>query len=604
MNQRRTRTKIALALATAMLLVASCSMQSSTVDAAAEGEVAVVDSDSGATSSTVESPTVGAETVQVSADQNVETHDTAEDYLYDEADVVEISLDTAITADSSAATVVGNTATIVAGGTYRISGTLGDGALVVDAGDDAVVRLILDGANITNTDGAAVAVVSAQTAVVILADGSQNTLTDGSDYVLPEGEDEPNATLYSAADLTITGNGAITVIGNYNDGIASKDGLVIDSGQITVEAVDDAIRGKDYVVVNGGEINLTAGGDGIKADNEEDADRGFIAIGDGQVTVTSSGDGLQAATDALVTGGTLSITAGSADSTENSARAIQGDVMVWVAGGVITAEATDDAIHSNSTVTIDGGELTLASGDDAIHGDYFVTINGGTITITESFEGIESEVITINDGFIDLTATDDGLNVADAEASTQSAPGGGRGGGEETGGDYFIYINGGTIAITIQTSSTADGDGIDSNGNVIMTGGLVAVSGPTDTRNSAVDASGSFEVSGGTLIGTNIDGRNSEGVGTGSTQASIYVTTSSVIDAGTAVHIQATEGTSLITFVPANEFDVIVFTSPDLEAGETYEVYVGGAVSGDSATGLYEAAAYEMGALLGEVNAR
>ncbi len=75
--------------------------------------------------------------------------------------------------------------------------------------------------------------------------------------------------------------------------------------------------------------------------------------------------------------------------------------MVTVRCGTINADAVDDAILSNSAVTIDGGDLTLASGDDAIH--------GGSIVITESFQGIESEVITINDGFIDLTATDDGL---------------------------------------------------------------------------------------------------------------------------------------------------------------------------------------------------
>ena len=158
-------------------------------------------------------------------------------------------------------------------GTYRISGTIADGDVVVDAGDSAVVQLILDNADITNTDGAAIAVTSAETAIVILADGSTNTLTDGAVYVLAEGEDEPNAALYSKSDLTITGEGSLVVSGNYNDGIASKDGLVIESGDITVVAVDDAIRGKDYVVVNGGNIDLTAGGDGIKSDNDEDPER-------------------------------------------------------------------------------------------------------------------------------------------------------------------------------------------------------------------------------------------------------------------------------------------------------------------------------------------
>ncbi len=605
MINKRTTLTIAAALLASTL--AGCSVADSAAsddEGLAAGEAVVVTDDAATTTVASDSVTVAAET-----EANAETHETVDDYTYDEADIIDITLGTAIVADADSVTVDGTTATITTAGTYRVSGVLADGGLVVDAGD-GTVRIILDDADISNADGAAIAVMSAGTAVVVLAEGSTNTLTDGAAYDLPEGEDEPNAALYSAADLTITGEGALSVSGNYNDGIASKDGLIIDSGAITVVAVDDGIRGKDYVVIDGGDLDVISGGDGIKSDNEEDPERGYITIAAGEIDVISTDDGVQAVTDVLITGGTLTISAGEGAATDESGRGIQGDVSVVVSGGTITADAVDDAIHSNSSVTIDDGSLTLASGDDAIHGDFFVTINGGTIIITESFEGIESEVITINDGFIDLAATDDGLNVADGTAAATDAvaagggPGaGGPGGGEEAAGDYYIYINGGTLSITIDTSANADGDGIDSNGNVVMTGGVVAVSGPIDTRNSAVDASGSFEVSGGLLIGTHIDGRNSEGVGTGSTQASVYLTSDSVIEAGTVVHIQTTDGQDLVTFQPVNEFDVIVFTSPDLVAGDTYEIYLGGTVSGDSATGLYEADAYDLGTLAGTATA-
>ena len=277
-------------------------------------------------------------------------------------------------------------------------------------------------------------------------------------------------------------------------------------------------------------------------------------------TVDAGDDGIQAVTDVLVTYGALDIT------------------------------SDDDAIHSDSTVNVDGGEVTLAAGDDAIHGDLFVTIDGGTIDITDSYEGIESEVITINDGVIDITSNDDGLNVASADATaetttaTQPGPGaGGPGGpgGDEAVGDHYIYINGGTISITVTGELDEQGDGIDANGHVVMTGGTVAVSGPTDTRNSALDYSGgSFEVTGGTLVGTNINGRNSEGVEAGSDQASLYLTFDTVIPAGTVVAIQSPSGDSLTTFEPVNQYDVVVFTSPDLAAGESYEVYLDGALAG------------------------
>ena len=231
-----------------------------------------------------------------------------------------------------------------------------------------------------------------------------------------------------------------------------------------------------------------------------------------------------------------------------------------------------------------------------------MTINGGSIVITGAFEGIESEVITINDGFIDITSSDDGLNVASADstATTTNVPSGRGGPGGEVVGDYYVYINGGTTVIMVTGDLAEQGDGIDANGHVEISGGVVVVSGPTDTRNSAVDYSGgSFVMTGGTFIGTNINGRNSEGVGLSSTQASIYVTSSSVYEAGTLIHIQTTNQDSLVTFEPVNQFDVIVFSSPDLEQGESYEIYWVGPWSGDSTTWLYEDAAYTLGDLVG-----
>ena len=548
--------------------------------------------------------------IDTATTENQESHFDTDDLEYDESDVVGIALDgTSATADSPDVTVDGSTVTIAAAGTYSLSGTLSDGGVVVDAPETDDVIIILDGVDITNSDGAAIAVMEADSAVVVLADGTTNRLADGAEYVFPDADtDEPNATLYSAADLTIAGDGELIVDANYNDGIASKDGLAIESGTISVVATDDGIRGKDYVVIDGGTITIEAGGDGIKADNDEDAERGYILITDGVIDITSGDDGVQAATDVIMTGGRLTIDAGSGS---DSGRAIQGDVMVAVSGGLIDATAVDDAIHSNNEITIDGGTITLASGDDGIHGDDFVTINGGSITITDAFEGIESEIITINDGIIDITSNDDGLNVASADATTTTtaaAPGRGGGPGGDPGdaavGDYYIYINGGTISITIALDLSEQGDGIDANGHVVMTGGVVAVSGPTDTRNSAVDYSGgSFVMTGGLFIGTNIDGRNSEGIGSGSSQASMYISTGSTVGAGTLVHIENADGESLVTFEPVNDYSVIVFSSPDLVDGESYDVFLGGTVTGDSTSGLYDNSAYTAGELAGTVTA-
>ncbi len=109
----------------------------------------------------------------------------------------------------------------------------------------------------------------------MLAANTTNRLSDGKTYRWAEADaDEPNAALFSKADLSIAGEGTLVVTGNFNDGIASKDGLVIAGGNIQVTAADDGIRGKDYLVVKGGTVKVTAGGDGLKSDEADDTSLG------------------------------------------------------------------------------------------------------------------------------------------------------------------------------------------------------------------------------------------------------------------------------------------------------------------------------------------
>ena len=118
--------------------------------------------------------------------------------------------------------VDGSTVTITAAGVYRLSGSLE----VRWSSRPPTTRrscCILDGVDIANPDGAAIEVQTADDVAISLADGSENTLSDASTYA----EDaDVNAALFSEADLTITGTGALTVTGNGNDGITSEDDLV------------------------------------------------------------------------------------------------------------------------------------------------------------------------------------------------------------------------------------------------------------------------------------------------------------------------------------------------------------------------------------------
>jgi len=165
-------------------------------------------------------------------------------------------------------------------GTYILTGTLSNGQVIVNSSAEGKVRIVLSNASITNSSGAAIDVRAADEVVVVLAEGTSNSLTDGSGYDT-SGEDAADAALFSMADLTIGGTGSLIVTGNTADGIASKDGLVILGGTITVKAADDGIRGKDYLVIQDGTLDVTSAQDGLKSTNETDAQYGDIVISGG-----------------------------------------------------------------------------------------------------------------------------------------------------------------------------------------------------------------------------------------------------------------------------------------------------------------------------------
>jgi len=484
------------------------------------------------TATTAGEATVAAETAAATT-ENVTDHDAASDYEWDTADEVSIDLTGSSASSGGDAVVVdGGTVTITAAGTYRISGTLSDGQVVVDTEDDGVVRLVLDGVDVTSSTGAALAVLDAGRAVVLLAEGSQNSLTDDAEYVFPDAEtDEPNAALFSAADLTIGGTGSLTVTGRYNDGIASKDGLVISGGTITVDAVDDGIRGKDYLVVRGtADLTVSADGDGLKADNAEDAASGYVAIEAGTVTITSGVDGIDATTDAL----------------------------------------------------IGGGVVTIAAGDDAVHADATLTVSGGSVTVTESYEGLESLQITISGGEIEIHAQDDGINVAGgADGSGQQAAAGRQAGVPGgPGGDQFAALEDAWVAISGGTTVLyADGDGFDSNGSATMTGGTLIVHGPTSDGNGAIDVNGAFTVDGGVLVAAGSAGM-AETPDASSGQAVLGIAFGAPVSVGSEVVVRAPDGTAVVTFTAAKEAATLVVSSPDLVSGTAYAVVVAGASLG------------------------
>jgi hypothetical protein len=536
-------------------------------------------------------------TVAQTLAENQNDHEDAQDYTYSTSDVITITLNgNSISTRNTACVVIsGTTATIKVEGTYSISGTLNSGQIIVDAPDKAVVRLILNGASITSSGSSPIYVQNAKKAIVILASNTANTLTDST-------ANQNNATLYSKTDLTITGDGSLTVNGNLNDAIHGNDGVLIKSGTITVTAVDDGIVGKDYLIINGGTITVNSGGDGLTSDNDENATRGYIYITAGTLTVTATnGDGVSAQTDLLITGGSLTVTSGGgsnkAKSDLVSTKGLKGSVSVVIENGDFNINSADDAIHSNGTIILNNGDFNIATGDDGVHADTYLEVNGGAYTITKCYEGLESAELAIHNGYIQIDASDDGLNAAggnDASSNDWFGPGGmqGRGGmpgqpGFGATGNYSLTITGGYLYID------ANGDGADINGYIAMSGGVLIINGPTSNVDGAIDYDSSFTLTGGTVIAVGSAGMAMAPSMT-STVNSVLINFNTVQSAGKLVSIQSASGDVLLTFSPTKNYQSIEFSSTSLTAG-TYSVYLGGTSTGTLTHSIYQDGTYSGG---------
>lgn len=455
-----------------------------------------------------------------------------------------------------------------------------------------------------------------------------------------ESKEASGGALQSKADLKIKGKGSLTVLGYLNNGIHCTKDLKIKNGNISVTALGHGIKGKNSVTVSGGTVTVTSGKDGITSDETENEEKGFVTIEDGEIIITSAGDGVSAETTLTVTGGVISIISGggsanaqqktdnmrdwwdfdnsASDDNSVSCKGLKAGKAMMISGGSITIDAQDDALHTDGDMTISGGECILSTGDDGAHAALSLTVLGGKITVLTSYEGLEANQITLAGGELDITASDDGINANGGSDGFSGGFGGGFGGrrsdmnsqsGDMTPPDNsnmqtppdgnapsgnpptmpgqdaadstttddttdkqpVLLITGGKITVN------ADGDGLDSNGNLRVEDGDITVNGPSNGGNGALDIGtengGAGVIAGGTLIALGTSSM-AENFGSTSTQCAFLVTMNS-FGAGETITITDSQGTVLCTGVTVKSANSVVFSSADLVVGETYTVTIG-----------------------------
>ncbi len=266
-----------------------------------------------------------------------------------------------------------------------------------------------------------------------VSDGEDINLTEEGIYVISG----------DATDVTINVENEEAKIQIVLDGVSITN---TDSPVIYVKAADKVF----VTTTEGSENNLEVTGEYV-IDGEENLDAVIYSKDDltlnglGTINITSAqGNGISGKDDVVITGGTYNITAGK--------HGIEANDLMAICGGTFNIEATKDGLQSAATLQIDGGTYDISAA-----------------------EAIEATEIIINDGKIDIEASDDGIN---ASQKTENM-------------DVSVTINGGEITITMGQGDT---DAIDANGSIVINGGILEIS-----AQSPFDYDGTGELNGGTV---------------------------------------------------------------------------------------------------------
>ncbi len=481
-------------------------------------------------------------------------------------------------------------------GVYIFTGDIIDKPIVVSAGDEDKIQIVLDNVNISNSKGYAIYIAEADKVFITATDNSENLISDGEGYEITDGDTNIDGAIFSRADLTLNGKGKLTVKGNSKHGIVSKDDLVITNQTLEVSSKNTALDGKDCVKILDADITINAEGDGIKSDNAEDEDRGFVYIESGKISVNSGNDGIQAEKLVKIQTAEISIVSGGGSQqtlsdSEESYKGIKSAGDIVINGGSFNISSKDDAVHSNHTAVIYSGDFTLSSGDDGIHADNQLVIFDGNIDISKCYEGLEASTVWVADGKISATASDDGINAAGG--NDQSAAGTRPGKGGFSNGVGEIYISGGYIYIN------SNGDGIDSNGKILVSGGTTVVSSASNGPDSSLDYDGSANITGGVFVGLGIS-QMAMNFSQAENQGAVLSTFTNQT-ANTPFSVCNSEGNAILTFAPKKSYNTAVVSCPDLALGKTYTIVTGGTAEGIDTNGFAQNATHKDGITLAEI---
>lgn len=491
---------------------------------------------------------------------------------HDESRASQIILaDQTATVTGQGASFSDQTLTITQAGTYVLTGSGKNIKLVVEAADTDQVHL--DFQNLTlEGEGTLLQVNKAQEVVISLAEGSQNALTESQ----ASGDEEVKATIHSQVPLTLNGTGNLNLTALTKNALEVEDDLKVLGGTYTVKAANHGFKAEGALAIEAATLSIEAGKDGLHAEQDETTERANISLNPTQLSIAATEDGVDAGNELTIKGGTITVSQSEEGLEARVIRQLGGDVTIKSSDDGVNASAgsSGKTTDTNATSKTTDASATSNSADTSSSASQS-TADSATVSSSASQSTADPAATSQTD-----QANQDKNQTPPAPTAGQAPPQGGQppqngqgpgsmppGGQEESDPSLQIILEGGTLTID------AEGDGIDSNGTVTISGGSLVVNGSVQGGNGPLDAAGDITITGGRVwaLGTS---DMLQGFAQGSTQASITANIAGT--AGQTLIILDANGKEVARQTASKDFQAVIMSSADLVDGQTYTIQAEG----------------------------
>ena len=471
--------------------------------------------------------------------------------------------------------VDGSSISIVKGGSYRLTGTMTEGHIAVEADG---VELIWDGAQIACSTAAP---LSAHGDLALTLTENGGTLSDARpDWYLDGG----GAAIAAGGIVRVSGAGALNVTAQAGDGLRAA-GLRLEGGALNVAAGGNGVHleaeaGETAFELSGGQLAVEANGIGVYAG-------GDAALRGGDLRLTSGADGLYVEGALTVSGGAAQVSAGGGAGAASPTAAYYDSFFgydpfdlffgspyyggydnggyearvydavsaaeIVMEDGSLVLDASGDALRADGALTMTGGALSITCGGDGLRAGGDVAVSGGVIWVDECETGLSGANVSVGNAEVSIVSAGAGLYAL-----------------SERGGDASV-LDGAKLTIA------AGGDGIVAGADVYLAGGETSIC-CSGRSGAPLNAAGEVFADGGTLIAAG--GSDESAIAEDSAQAVLRARFNGTLREGVRVVVENEDGQAAFSFEPEVDFSRLTLTSPALQQGGTYTLYVEGEALG------------------------